>query len=40
VLARFPGAKIIDVRIPDTPEAESGDDAVPIEPATDEDDET
>ncbi|MGB3415142.1 MAG: DNA polymerase III subunit gamma/tau [Mesorhizobium sp.] len=40
VLARFPGAKIIDVRIPDTPEADSVDDAAPIEPATDEDDET
>ncbi|MGB5799047.1 MAG: DNA polymerase III subunit gamma/tau, partial [Mesorhizobium sp.] len=40
VLARFPGARIIDVRIPDAPEADSVDDAAPIEPATDEDDET
>ncbi|MGB3901399.1 MAG: DNA polymerase III subunit gamma/tau, partial [Mesorhizobium sp.] len=40
VLARFPGARIIDVRIPDAPEAEDADDAAPVEPTTDEDDES
>ena len=39
VLARFPGAKIIDVRIPDAPEAEDGAD-LPVEPAADEDDDS
>ncbi|RWO34325.1 MAG: DNA polymerase III subunit gamma/tau [Mesorhizobium sp.] len=37
ILARFPGAKIIDVRIPDAPEADAAEAEVPIEPATDED---
>ncbi|RWE58271.1 DNA polymerase III subunit gamma/tau [Mesorhizobium sp.] len=37
ILARFPGAKIIDVRIPDAPEADAVEPEVPIEPATDED---
>ncbi|RWC43301.1 MAG: DNA polymerase III subunit gamma/tau [Mesorhizobium sp.] len=37
ILARFPGAKIIDVRIPDAPEADAVEAEVPIEPATDED---
>ncbi|RWD30981.1 DNA polymerase III subunit gamma/tau [Mesorhizobium sp.] len=37
ILARFPGAKIIDVRIPDAPEADAVEADVPIEPATDED---
>jgi len=37
ILARFPGAKIIDVRIPDAPEADAMEAEVPIEPATDED---
>ncbi|TIL67312.1 DNA polymerase III subunit gamma/tau [Mesorhizobium sp.] len=37
ILARFPGAKIIDVRIPDAPEADAVEADVPIEPAADED---
>ncbi|UVC15690.1 DNA polymerase III subunit gamma/tau [Mesorhizobium onobrychidis] len=37
ILARFPGAKIIDVRIPDAPETDAVEAEVPIEPATDED---
>jgi DNA polymerase-3 subunit gamma/tau len=37
ILARFPGAKIIDVRIPDAPKADAVEAEVPIEPATDED---
>ncbi|RWB33891.1 MAG: DNA polymerase III subunit gamma/tau [Mesorhizobium sp.] len=37
ILARFPGAKIIDVRIPDAPESDAVEADVPIEPATDED---
>ncbi|RWK28277.1 DNA polymerase III subunit gamma/tau [Mesorhizobium sp.] len=37
ILARFPGARIIDVRIPDAPEADAVEAEVPIEPATDED---
>ncbi|TIR35831.1 MAG: DNA polymerase III subunit gamma/tau, partial [Mesorhizobium sp.] len=37
ILARFPGAKIIDVRIPDAPEADAVEAEVPIEPATDDD---
>jgi DNA polymerase-3 subunit gamma/tau len=40
ILARFPGAKIIDVRIPNAPEAEAGDADLPPEPAADDDDET
>ncbi|MCV3239859.1 DNA polymerase III subunit gamma/tau [Mesorhizobium sp. ZC-5] len=39
ILARFPGSKIIDVRIPDAPEAVEEDQQVPVEPATDDDDE-
>jgi DNA polymerase III subunit gamma/tau len=35
ILARFPGAKIIDVRIPDAPE--EADQGLPIEPAADDD---
>ncbi|RUW54514.1 DNA polymerase III subunit gamma/tau [Mesorhizobium sp. M1A.F.Ca.ET.072.01.1.1] len=35
ILARFPGAKIIDVRIPDVPEAEGVDADLPVEPAAD-----
>jgi DNA polymerase-3 subunit gamma/tau len=38
VLARFPGAKIIDVRIPDAPDVETADADLPAEPATDEED--
>ncbi|RWF14143.1 MAG: DNA polymerase III subunit gamma/tau, partial [Mesorhizobium sp.] len=38
ILARFPGAKIIDVRIPDTPEAETADADLPVEPASDDED--
>jgi DNA polymerase-3 subunit gamma/tau len=37
ILARFPGAKIIDVRIPNAPEAEAGDADLPPEPAADDD---
>ncbi|RWK49557.1 DNA polymerase III subunit gamma/tau [Mesorhizobium sp.] len=37
ILARFPGARIIDVRIPDAPEADAVEAEVPIEPAADED---
>ena len=36
ILARFPGAKIIDVRIPDAPDADIDAD-IPVEPATDDD---
>ncbi|TGV74451.1 DNA polymerase III subunit gamma/tau, partial [Mesorhizobium sp. M00.F.Ca.ET.149.01.1.1] len=35
ILARFPGAKIIDVRIPDVPDVEEAE--VPVEPAADDD---
>jgi DNA polymerase-3 subunit gamma/tau len=37
ILARFPGAKIIDVRIPNAPEAQAGDADLPPEPAVDDD---
>ena len=37
ILARFPGAKIIDVRIPNAPEAEAGDADLSPEPAPDDD---
>jgi DNA polymerase-3 subunit gamma/tau len=37
ILARFPGAKIIDVRIPDTPDVEEAEAEVPVEPAADDD---
>ncbi|PLP57242.1 DNA polymerase III subunit gamma/tau [Mesorhizobium loti] len=37
ILARFPGAKIIDVRIPDAPAAENEDADLPVEPAGDDD---
>ncbi|WP_256748978.1 DNA polymerase III subunit gamma/tau [Mesorhizobium sp. Mes31] len=37
ILARFPGAKIIDVRIPDAPEAETAEADVPVEPPADDD---
>ncbi|TGQ56774.1 DNA polymerase III subunit gamma/tau [Mesorhizobium sp. M1C.F.Ca.ET.193.01.1.1] len=37
ILARFPGAKIIDVRIPDVPEVEETEAEVPVEPAADDD---
>jgi len=35
ILARFPGAKIIDVRIPDAPEADATEAEVPVEPPAD-----
>lgn len=35
ILSRFPGAKIIDVRIPDVPEAEDTEADLPVEPGTD-----
>ncbi|RLP27979.1 DNA polymerase III subunit gamma/tau [Mesorhizobium sp. YM1C-6-2] len=35
ILARFPGAKIIDVRIPNVPETEAGDADLPVEAADD-----
>ena len=37
ILARFPGAKIIDVRIPDAPEAVEGDQQLPVDPPADDD---
>ncbi|MBZ9678099.1 DNA polymerase III subunit gamma/tau [Mesorhizobium sp. ES1-1] len=37
ILSRFPGAKIIDVRIPDAPEADAGEAEVPVEPPADDD---
>jgi DNA polymerase-3 subunit gamma/tau len=37
ILARFPGAKIIDVRIPDAPEADTGEAEMPVEPPADDD---
>jgi DNA polymerase-3 subunit gamma/tau len=37
ILARFPGAKIIDVRIPDAPQADAMDADLPVEPAADDD---
>ena len=37
ILARFPGAKIIDVRIPDAPEADTAEAEVPVEPPADDD---
>lgn len=40
VLARFPGAKIIDVRIPDAPEVDTADADMPVEPPADDDDDT
>lgn len=37
ILARFPGAKIIDVRIPDAPSEDNEDADQPVEPAADDD---
>ncbi|WP_027052530.1 DNA polymerase III subunit gamma/tau [Mesorhizobium erdmanii] len=37
ILARFPGAKIIDVRIPDAPEADTTEADMPVEPPADDD---
>ncbi|TPL10841.1 DNA polymerase III subunit gamma/tau [Mesorhizobium sp. B2-4-14] len=37
ILARFPGAKIIDVRIPDVPEVDETEAEVPVEPPADDD---
>ncbi|AZO26167.1 DNA polymerase III subunit gamma/tau [Mesorhizobium sp. M1B.F.Ca.ET.045.04.1.1] len=37
ILARFPGAKIIDVRIPDVPDVEETGANLPVEPAADDD---
>ncbi len=39
ILARFPGARIIDVRIPDAPEAAEDDQQAPVDPAADDEDE-
>jgi len=39
ILARFPGARIIDVRIPDAPEAEGMEIDMPVEPPAEDDDE-
>ena len=39
ILSRFPGAKIIDVRIPDAPEPDAETIETPIDPGLDEDDE-
>ncbi len=38
ILARFPGAKIIDVRIPDAPAQEGDETDLPVDPAADDDD--
>lgn len=35
ILARFPGARIIDVRIPEVPEADDAEADLPVEPAAD-----
>jgi DNA polymerase-3 subunit gamma/tau len=37
ILARFPGAKIIDVRIPDAPEVDADKAEIPVEPLGDDD---
>ncbi|RWC94437.1 MAG: DNA polymerase III subunit gamma/tau [Mesorhizobium sp.] len=37
ILARFPGAKIIDVRIPDVPEVEEAEADLAVDPAADDD---
>ncbi|TPL91166.1 DNA polymerase III subunit gamma/tau [Mesorhizobium sp. B2-3-12] len=37
ILARFPGAKIIDVRIPETPDADTTEAEMPVEPPSDDD---
>ncbi len=37
ILARFPGAKIIDVRIPDAPEVDTDKAEMPVEPPADDD---
>ncbi|ESY84868.1 DNA polymerase III subunit gamma/tau [Mesorhizobium sp. LNHC220B00] len=37
ILARFPGAKIIDVRIPETPDADASEAEMPVEPPAEED---
>jgi len=37
ILARFPGAKIIDVRIPDAPGGDDADENLPSEPVADDD---
>jgi DNA polymerase-3 subunit gamma/tau len=39
ILEGFPGAKIIDVRIPDAPEVDAADADMPIEPPLEDDDE-
>jgi DNA polymerase-3 subunit gamma/tau len=38
ILARFPGARVIDVRIPNAPEADVGDDGPAPDPAAEDDD--
>jgi DNA polymerase-3 subunit gamma/tau len=38
ILARFPGARVIDVRIPNAPEADAPDDGPAPDPAADDDD--
>ncbi|MFU0506874.1 DNA polymerase III subunit gamma/tau [Pseudaminobacter sp. NGMCC 1.201702] len=40
ILARFPGAKIIDVRIPDAVEVDEDGAGMPVEPPAEDDDET
>jgi len=40
ILARFPGSRIIDVRIPETVEIDEGDAGTPVEPPAEDDDET
>src|SRR4029078_5156107 len=38
ILARFPGARVIDVRIPNAPDADSPDDGPAPDPAAEDDD--
>ena len=38
ILARFPGARVIDVRIPNAPEADAADDGPAPDPAAEDDD--
>jgi DNA polymerase-3 subunit gamma/tau len=38
ILARFPGARVIDVRIPNAPEADGPDDGPAPDPAAEDDD--
>ena len=39
ILAKFPGARIVNVRLPNAPETEAPDTEMPSEPAIEDDDE-